>query len=122
MEGNRDLGKQRVLVIISLRNSRRLGVSPTADPPGFEPGTTGSEGGKKIVERRKIALVANLRQYATEGNVEAFYDYLINERKISEKTAKQYVSAISKPFHETRNAQKTYRLFCEILSFTWSNK
>ena len=68
------------------------------------------------VERRKIALVANLRQYATEGNVKAFYDYLINERKISEKTAKEYVSAISKPFRETRDAEKAYRLFAKFLS------
>jgi len=116
MEGNRDLGNQRVLVIISLRNSRRLGVSLTADPPGFEPGPFGSAGRREGEERRKIALVANLRQYATNGNVEAFYDYLINERKISEKTAKEYVSAISKPFHETRNAQKAYRLFAKFLA------
>jgi Uncharacterized protein conserved in archaea len=61
-------------------------------------------------------LVANLRQYATEGNVTAFYDYLINERKISEKTAKEYVSAISKPFRETRDAQKAYRLFAKFLA------
>ena len=74
------------------------------------------EGGKEGEERRKIALVANLRQYATEGNVKAFYDYLINERKISEKTAKGYVSAISKPFRETRNAQKAYRLFAKFLA------
>ncbi|MDT7901135.1 MAG: integrase [Acidianus sp.] len=61
-------------------------------------------------------MVANLRQYATNGNTKAFYDYLINERKISEKTAKQYVSAISKPFRETRNAQKAYRLFAKFLA------
>ncbi|MEJ2770035.1 MULTISPECIES: integrase [unclassified Stygiolobus] len=63
-----------------------------------------------------MALVANLRQYATEGNTKAFYDYLINERKISEKTAKEYVSAISKPFRETRDAEKAYRLFAKFLS------
>jgi intergrase/recombinase len=87
-----------------------------ADPLGFEPRITSSDGGKKIVKRRKIALVANLRQYATNGNTKAFYDYLINERKISEKTAKQYVSAISKPFRETRDAQKAYRLFAKFLA------
>ncbi|WP_048051902.1 integrase [Saccharolobus islandicus] len=63
-----------------------------------------------------MALVANLRQYASEGNVKEFYDYLINERKISEKTAKEYVSAISKPFRETRNAQKAFRLFAKFLA------
>jgi intergrase/recombinase len=73
-------------------------------------------GGQRAIERRKIALVANLRQYATEGNVKVFYDYLINERKISEKTAKEYVSAISKPFRETREAQKAYRLFAKFLA------
>jgi intergrase/recombinase len=99
-----------------LKSGGNSSPNPTAGPPGFEPGTTGSEGGKEGVERRKIALVANLRQYATEGNVEAFYDYLINERKISEKTAKEYVSAISKPFHETRNSQKAYRLFAKFLA------
>jgi len=93
-----------------------VGVPPTTDPPGFEPGTIGSEGGKRAIERRKIALVANLRQYATNGNTKAFYDYLINEREISEKTAKQYVSAISKPFRETRNDQKAYRLFAKFLA------
>jgi intergrase/recombinase len=61
-------------------------------------------------------LVANLRQYATNGNTKEFYDYLINERKISEKTAKEYVSAISKPFRETRDAQKAYRLFAKFLA------
>jgi len=90
-------------------------LSP-AGPGGFEPPTTGSEGGKDRAERRKIALVANLRQYVTEGNVEAFYDYLVNERKISERTAKQYVSAISKPYRETRNSQKAYRLFAKFLA------
>jgi intergrase/recombinase len=52
----------------------------------------------------------------TEGNVKAFYDYLVNERKISERTAKQYVSAIYKPFRETRNSQKAYRLFAKFLA------
>ncbi|AZG03466.1 hypothetical protein [Sulfolobus spindle-shaped virus] len=88
----------------------------TTDPPGFEPGTTGSEGGKEREERRKIALVANLRQYASEGNIKAFYDWLLTERKVTEKTAKEYVSAISKPFRETRNSQKAYRLFAKFLA------
>jgi len=92
------------------------GFIPRAGPGGFEPPTTGSEGVKEGIDRRKIALVANLRQYATEGNVKAFYDYLINERKISERTAKEYVSAISKPFRETRDAQKAYRLFAKFLA------
>jgi intergrase/recombinase len=52
----------------------------------------------------------------TEGNVKAFYDYLVNERRISERTAEQYVSAISKPFRETRNSQKAYRLFARFLA------
>jgi len=92
------------------------GVYPHSGPGGFEPPTTGSEGGNEGVDRRKKALVANLRQYATEGNVRAFYDYLVNERKISERTAKQYVSAIFKPFRETRNSQKAYRLFARFLA------
>jgi len=93
-----------------------LGGVPLTGPGGFEPPTTGSGGGNEGVDRRKIALVANLRQYATEGNVKAFFDYLVNERKISERTAKQYVSAIFKPFRETRNSQKAYRLFARFLA------
>jgi len=61
-------------------------------------------------------LVANLRQHASEGNVKAFYDYLVNERGITEETAKAYVSLISKPFRETRNAQKAFRLFAKFLA------
>jgi len=85
-------------------------------PPGFEPGISGLEGPLRDAKRRKTALVANLRQYATNGNVKAFIEYLINERRISEDTVKEYVSAINKPFHETRNAQKAYRLFARFLS------
>ncbi|WP_422398092.1 hypothetical protein [Sulfolobus tengchongensis] len=72
-------------------------------------------------QRRKITLVNNLRQYATSDNLNAFYDYLINERKISEITAKEYVNTLKKPFHETRNSQKAYRLFAKFLFFTWYN-
>ncbi|ACR41955.1 integrase [Saccharolobus islandicus] len=61
-------------------------------------------------------MVANLRQYATEGNIKAFFEYLVSERKISEKTAKEYVSALAKPFRETRNSQKAYRLFAKFLA------
>ncbi|WP_218266575.1 integrase [Saccharolobus shibatae] len=61
-------------------------------------------------------MVANLRQYATDGNIKAFYDYLMNERGISEKTAKDYINAISKPYKETRDAQKAYRLFARFLA------
>ncbi|ARM77159.1 integrase [Acidianus manzaensis] len=85
-------------------------------PPGFEPGISGLEGILEREERRKISLVANLRQYATDGNVKAFYEFLINERKISEDTAKEYVSAISKKFKDSRNSQKAYRLFAKFLS------
>lgn len=83
--------------------------------PGFEPGTTGSEGIEKSIYRSKIALVANLRQFATEGNIKSFYEYLIKERGISEKTAREYVSALNRPYRETRNAQKAYRLFAKFL-------
>jgi len=48
--------------------------------------------------------------------VKAFYDYLVNERGITEETAKAYVSLISKPFRETRNAQKAFRLFAKFLA------
>ncbi|QIW25302.1 integrase [Sulfolobus sp. S-194] len=61
-------------------------------------------------------MVANLRQYATPGNLKAFYDWLTGERKISEKTAKEYVSALQKSYRETRNSQKAYRLFAKFLA------
>ena len=48
--------------------------------------------------------------------MKAFYDYLVNERGITEETAKAYVSLISKPFRETRNAQKAFRLFAKFLA------
>jgi len=48
--------------------------------------------------------------------VKAFYDYLVNEHRITEETAKAYVSLISKPFRETRNAQKAFRLFAKFLA------
>ena len=85
-------------------------------PPGFEPGTAGLGGIEGREERRKIALVANLRQYATPGNVEAFYEWLVRVRKVSEATAKEYVSSVNRPYRETRNAQKAYRLFAKFLA------
>ncbi|ABP96420.1 MULTISPECIES: integrase [Metallosphaera] len=61
-------------------------------------------------------MVANLRQYSTEGNLNAFYDYLVHERKINEMTAKEYINALSRPFRESRNSQKAYRLFAMFLA------
>ena len=61
-------------------------------------------------------MVAILRQYATQGNLEAFYEWLVRVRKVSEATAKEYVSSVNRPFRETRNTQKAYRLFAKFLA------
>ncbi|ARM77164.1 integrase [Acidianus manzaensis] len=61
-------------------------------------------------------MVANLRQYATDGNIKAFYEFLLNERKVNEETAKKYVLAINKPYRETTVSQKAYRLFAKFLA------
>jgi hypothetical protein len=57
-------------------------------PLGLEPKASAASGLKEGAERRKIALVANLRQYATEGNLNAFREYLLNEKKLDETQCK----------------------------------
>ena len=37
-------------------------------------------------------------------------------RKVSEATAKEYVSPVNSPYRDTRNAQKAYRLFAKFLA------
>ncbi|QGA87264.1 integrase [Sulfolobus spindle-shaped virus] len=101
---------------IKLKENGGVGESPTMRPPGFEPGTAGSGGPSEKEERRKIGVVANLRSYATDGNLKAFYEYLINERRISEETAKEYINALRRKYTDSRNSQKAYRLFAKFLA------
>ncbi|WP_009990371.1 integrase [Saccharolobus solfataricus] len=61
-----------------------------------------------------MTLVAILRQYSADYAQE-FYDYLLNERKIGNKTAKEYVSAVNRPYKETDKSQKAYRIFAKFL-------
>nr|WP_237243977.1 integrase [Saccharolobus solfataricus] len=92
------------------------GYPPQRTRRDLNPGPPAPQDDLRDIERRKVALVANLRQHATDGNVKAFYEFLINERKISEKTAKEYISALTKPYRDTRNSQKAYRLFAKFLA------
>jgi len=82
----------------------------------LNPGPLAPQALEDVLERRKTVLVTNLRQYATDGNVKAFYDWLVSVRKVTEETAKDYISALMKPFRETRNSQKAYRLFAKFLA------
>ncbi|BFH73382.1 hypothetical protein SJAV_13260 [Sulfurisphaera javensis] len=82
----------------------------------MNPGPPPRQGIKESKERSKKSLVANLLQYATDGNLKDFYDYLINERKISEETAKERLHYL-----QTREVRlsdagiKAYRLFTKFL-------
>ena len=100
----------------SENGSGGAGVSPAVGPLGFEPRTSAASGRERGEERRKIALVANLRQYATDGNLQGFYEWLVHERKIAERTAKDYVSAVSRPYRDSMVSQKAYRLFAKFLA------
>ena len=82
----------------------------------LNPGPPPCKGKEECFERRKISLVANLRQYATDGNVKAFYEWLVHERKIAERTAKDYISAVSRPYRDSMVSQKAYRLFAKFLA------
>ncbi|WOE51952.1 integrase [Sulfuracidifex metallicus] len=61
-------------------------------------------------------MVANLRQYVTPGNIKAFYEYLVNERKVTQYTAKKYILEVNKPYHDTAVSQKVYRLLAKFLA------
>ncbi|QGA69605.1 integrase [Sulfolobus sp. E11-6] len=61
-------------------------------------------------------MVANLRQYATDGNINGFFEYLINKRRISEETVKEYINALRRKYTDSRNSQKAYRLFAKYLA------
>ncbi|QPG51248.1 putative integrase [Saccharolobus solfataricus] len=45
---------------IKLKEIGGVGISPTTDPPGFEPGTTGSEGQRSIIIKNYILLFSSL--------------------------------------------------------------
>ena len=45
---------QKYLKVKEGNESRSAGVSPTADPPGLEPGTTGSEGRRSVLAELRV--------------------------------------------------------------------
>ncbi|ACP38620.1 integrase [Saccharolobus islandicus] len=68
------------------------------------------------LERRKVSLVANLFQFALEGNLNAYYEWLINVRKVDERTAKERVSYIkSHKVRLTDQGIRAYRSFAKFL-------
>ena len=98
----------------------KLGVwgTPTKPRPGFEPGTSALPGLNKEAERRKISLVANSRQYATEGNLNAFREYLLNEKKLDETTVQTRLLYLKpgKKIVFNNQSVKSYRAFAKFLA------
>ncbi|MFP3202219.1 MAG: integrase [Sulfolobus sp.] len=65
-----------------------------------------------------MSLVANLRQYATEGNLNAFREYLLNEKKLDETTVQTRLLYL-KPGKEivfNNQSVKSYRAFAKFLA------
>nr|WP_218267491.1 integrase [Saccharolobus shibatae] len=63
-------------------------------------------------------MVANLRQYATDGNLNAFRDYLLNEKKLDPTTVQTRLLYLLPGKKITFNNQsvKTYRSFAKFLA------
>ncbi|QGR18437.1 hypothetical protein D1869_06330 [Sulfurisphaera ohwakuensis] len=63
-------------------------------------------------------MVANLRQYATEGNLNDFRDYLLNEKKLDPATVQTRLLYLKPGKKITFNNQsvKSYRSFAKFLA------
>ncbi|MFP3218477.1 MAG: integrase [Acidianus sp.] len=63
-------------------------------------------------------MVANLRQYATEGNLNAFREYLLNEKKLDETTVQTRLLYLKpgKKIVFNNQSVKSYRAFAKFLA------